>query len=78
MMHIWGFWMEGVGIAIESFIESLRPMQLLNAMVVMSLVVLYTFGRESKITKLLALWAVGAASIVLWVTCTVVLRRWGM
>jgi hypothetical protein len=77
MTHLWGFWLESVWIVVESFMDSLRPMQLLNALVVVSLVALYTW-RESGVGKLFALWAVSAGSILLWVTCTIMLHNAGM
>lgn len=78
MTPFWKLWMEAAWAMMESSIGSFQPMQLLNALVVTGLVAPYIVGRKSKIGKLLALWAAGAESIVLWVTCTIVLRRWGM
>jgi hypothetical protein len=78
MMHLWGIWIEGAWIVMESFMDSWRPMQLLNSLVVVSLVALYTLWRGSGVGKLFALWTVSAGSILLWVTCTILLHKAGM
>lgn len=70
--------MEGVGMVVESSMDALRPMQLLNSLVIASLVTLYTFGREAALARLLALWAVGAGFILLWVGCVILLHNVGL
>lgn len=78
MMHFWGLWIEGGWVVMESLLDSLRPMQVLNALIVASLVTLYTLGRDAQINKLFALWVVNAGLIVLWLSCVIALHHSGM
>jgi len=77
-MHFRGLWIEGAWIVVESFMESLRPGQLLNALVVVSLVALYTRADKSNTGKLIALGIVAAGFIVLWLACTIILHNEGL
>ena len=78
MTHFWGLWIEGGWVAMESLMDSLRPMQVLNALVIASLVTLYTIGHDAEVKKLLALWAVNVGLIVLWVSCVIALHHSGL
>lgn len=78
MMHFWGLWIEGAWIVMESFVDSLRPIQVLNALIIASLVTLYTVGHDKEIRKLFALWAVSAGLIVLWLSGVIALHQSGM
>jgi hypothetical protein len=76
--HLWGLGIEGAWLAMESLLDSLRPTQLLNALMVLCLIALYKLVRELTLRQLLVLWTVGAGSILLWVSCAIALHRAGM
>lgn len=78
MTRIWGLWVEGVSILVESFMGAVRPMQVLNALIVANLLTLYTIGRDAAVGRLVALWAVSSGSILLWAACAVVLHEAGL
>lgn len=78
MGHLWGLWIEGASLAVESFVDSLRPMQVLSALIVINLLTLYTVGREMTVGRLLTMWIVSCGSIVLWTVCAVALHEAGL